>query len=81
MNFYKKKITFEREPEPEDIIFENLEIGFKTKFKNIIYVSFISLLICFISSTINYFLYTYQAILNDSDKDIYLYANRRDRAN
>ena len=36
LNFYKKKITFERATEPEDIIFENLEIGFKTKFKNII---------------------------------------------
>ena len=66
LNFYKKKITFERAPEPEDVIFENLEIGFKTKFKNIICVSFISL-----SSSINFFLYIYQTIINESDKDIY----------
>ena len=71
LNFYKKKITFERAPEPEDVIFENLEIGFKTKFKNIICVSFISLLICSISSSINFFLYMYQTIINESDKDIY----------
>ena len=55
-NYYKRKIRFERAPEPEDIIFENLEIGFKTKLKNIIYVSFVSLLICSISFILIYFL-------------------------
>ena len=54
--FYKRKIIFERAPEPEDIIFENLEIGFKNKFKNIIYVSLVCFLICFISCAINFFL-------------------------
>ena len=57
LNFYKRKITFERAPEPEDVIFENLEIGFKTKFKNIIIVSFVSLLICSVGSLIYFFLY------------------------
>ena len=55
LSFYKRKIRYERAPEPEDIIFENLEIGYKTKLKNILYVSFVSLLICSISSTINFF--------------------------
>ena len=66
LNFYNRKIRFERAPEPEDIIFENLEIGFKTKFKNIIYVCFISLLICFISSGINFVLYWAQSKSGDT---------------
>ena len=67
LNYYKRKIRFERAPEPEDIIFENLEIGFKTKLKNIICVSFISLIICFISSSINYFLYAIQYALDQEE--------------
>ena len=58
LNFYKRKIRFERAPEPEDVIFENLEIGFKRQFKYIIYASFISFLICSLSCGINFFLYS-----------------------
>ena len=60
--FNKKLIKFERAPEPEDIIFENLEIDFKTKLKNIVFSSFISLLICSISAAIFLFLYSFQNI-------------------
>ena len=60
MNFYERKIRFERAPEPEDIIFENLEISFKTKLKNIICVSVVSLILCGISLFINEILYLIQ---------------------
>ena len=60
MNFYERKIRFERAPEPEDIIFENLEISFKTKLKNIICVSVVSLILCGISLFINELLYIIQ---------------------
>ena len=42
LNSYKRKIRFEKAPEPEDIIFENLEISYETKLKNIICISFAS---------------------------------------
>ena len=71
--FYKRKIRYERAPEPEDIIFENLEIGYKTKLKNILYVSFVSLLICSISSTINFFLYFQQTVNNEYNKPIIIF--------
>ena len=74
LNSYKRKIRFERAPEPEDIIFENLEISFKAKLKNIIYISFASLIILLISNFIYGLLYNYQAkIDNLNDKTIILY--------
>ena len=74
LNSYKIKIRFERAPEPEDIIFENLEINFKTKFKNIICISFVSFIINFISSLIYGILYNYQARVDKLfDKTIILY--------
>ena len=72
LNYYKRKIRFERAPEPEDIIFENLEIGFKTKLKNIIYVSLVSLLICSISSGLNFLLYQGKTI-NDLYNETFIF--------
>ena len=60
MNFYERKIRFERAPEPEDIIFENLEISYKTKLKNIICVSIVSLILCGVGFYINEFIYLIQ---------------------
>ena len=60
MNFYERKIRFERAPEPEDIIFENLEISFKTKLKNIICVSIVSLILCGIGLFFNELIYLIQ---------------------
>ena len=68
LNFYKRKISFERAPEPEDIIFENLRIGFKTKLIYIILVSFVSLIICFITAALNFFLYEQQLGIDMHEK-------------
>ena len=48
-------------PEPEDIIFDNLEISYKKKLKNIICISLVSFIILLISSLIYSFLYNFQA--------------------
>ena len=76
-NSYKRKIKFERAPEPEDIIYENLGISFKTKLKNLICVSFISLIICSISIFINTLLSRAQMSVDKSkeknDKTIIVY--------
>ena len=61
LNLYKRKIRFERAPEPEDIIFDNLEISYKKKLKNIICISLVSFIILLISSLIYSFLYNFQA--------------------
>ena len=74
MNFYKRKIRFERAPEPEDIIFENLEISYKKKLKNIICVSLVSLIICGISLFINEFLSIIQLMIEkQKDENIVFY--------
>ena len=70
MNFYKRKIRFERAPEPEDIIFENLQISYKTKLKNIICISLVSLIICGISLFINEYLYIIQLRIEKSKEQI-----------
>ena len=72
-DFYKKIIRFERAPEPEEVIFENLEIKFKTKLKYILYTSFASLIILFISLEINSLLFTYQSIIESNNKTINFY--------
>ena len=61
LNLYKRKIRFERAPEPEDIIFDNLEFSYKTKLKEIICISFVSFIILLISSYIYILLYIFQA--------------------
>ena len=77
LNFYKRKIGFERAPEPEDIIFENLEISYTAKLKNIICVSVDSLIICGINLFIIEMLYIIQLRIDDSkdqnNKSIILY--------
>ena len=78
LNSYKRKITFERASEPEDIIFENLGTNLKTKLKNIICVSFVSLIICLINIFINCLLCLAQMFIDKSEeksgKTIILYA-------
>ena len=68
LNFYKRKLKFERAPEPEDVIFENLEVGFKTQFKYIIYTCCVSLLICSISYRISDRLYGQQTLNGQRNK-------------
>ena len=60
LNYVKKKINFEKASEPEDIIFENLEISQTKKFKNLICVVSISIIISGISLLINKMLYGMQ---------------------
>ena len=60
LNYVKKKINFEKASEPEDIIFENLEISQTKKFKNLICVVSISIIISGISLLINIMLYGMQ---------------------
>ena len=69
LNYYKRKIRCEKAPEPEDIIFENLETSYKTKIKNILCVSFVSLIISGISLGINEILYILQLNIEKS-KDL-----------
>ena len=66
LNYYKRKIRCEKAPEPEDIIFENLETSYKTKIKNIMCVSFVSLIISGISFGINTILYILQLNIEQS---------------
>ena len=57
LEYYKKHIKFERAPEPEDVIFENLETSQLRRFKNIVFSSFVSFIICGICYAICIFLY------------------------
>ena len=67
LNYYKRKIRCEKAPEPEDIIFENLETSYKTKIKNILCVSFVSLIISGISFVINGLLFYLQSSIDKSE--------------
>ena len=66
LNYYKRKIIFERAPEPEDIIFENLEGSFKSRIENIFCVNLISVIILIISFLINGLLFYFQTKINKS---------------
>ena len=48
-NYYKRNITFESAPEPEDIIFENIETRALDRFCRTTIVYFISIILCGIS--------------------------------
>ena len=72
-DFYKRKISFERAPEPEDIIFENLEVSFKTKLKKIICFSFVTFFICLSSTGLNMYLYILQSYLDKSSKNAIIF--------
>ena len=67
LNYYKRKIIFERAPEPEDIIFENLEGSLKTKIENIFCVTLVSLIIGGISFVINGLLFYLQSSIDKSE--------------
>ena len=49
LNYYKRHITFEAAPEPEDVIFENLQTKPLWRIINTIIVYFISIIICGVS--------------------------------
>ena len=49
LNYYKRHITFEAAPEPEDVIFENLQTKPLRRIINTIIVYFISIIICGVS--------------------------------
>lgn len=67
LNYYKRKIIFERAPEPEDIIFENLEGSLNSKINNIFCVSFVSAIIVGISLVINGLLFYLQSSIDKSE--------------
>jgi len=67
LNYYKRKIIFERAPEPEDIIFENLEGSLNSKINNIFCVSFVSAIIVGISLVINGLLFYFQSSIDKSE--------------
>ena len=69
MEYYKKHIKFERAPEPEDVIFENLETSQLKRFINIVFTSLVSSIICGICFTICIFLYLLKLII-DEVKDL-----------
>ena len=49
LNYYKKNITFEAAPEPEDVIFENIEVKPIWRIINTFIVYFVSIVICGVS--------------------------------
>ena len=67
LNNSKRKIIFQRAPEPEDIIFENLESSLKSKLENIFCITFVSTIICFISLAINGLLFYFQESIDKSE--------------
>ena len=75
-NSHEKVIIFQRAPEPEDIIFENFDTSFKTRFQIIILnceILITSIILC-ITTGINIFLYFYQSKIDkSSSKTIILY--------
>ena len=76
LNSYEKTIIIQRAPEPEDIIFENFDTTFKTRFQSITYNSdfFILLLILCVTFGINLISYFFQSKIDkSSSKTIILY--------
>ena len=68
-----KNIKFERAPEPEDVIFENLDTSLCTKIINLFKVSLILGLILAGDYAIFIFLYLYQRNLDQTEKTTKLY--------
>ena len=67
LNYYKRKIIFERAPEPEDIIFENLEGSLNSKIKNMFCAIYVSVIIVGISLVINGLLFYFQSSIDKSE--------------
>ena len=65
---YKRKIIFERAPEPEDIIFENFNTGLKNRFLSIMCncENYILIIFLYIIIGINIYLYYYQSKIDKS---------------
>ena len=77
MDYYKKHIKIERAPEPEDVIFENLEVSQLKRFSKTIVGSILSLIYCSVCSAFTFILYFLQKITDkrkeQSKKTILLY--------
>ena len=71
--FQKSKIQIEEAPEPEDIIFENLEFTTKTKTYRVVGMNMISLLLIGIGFTIIFGLNTLQNHVNKKKYNKFLY--------
>ena len=70
MSYYINNITFEAAPEPEDIIFENVEIKYAARIARTAIVYFISVLLCGISFAAIYGLNLLQMYV-DKNQDNY----------
>ena len=68
LNYYKRHITFEAAPEPEDVIFENLQTKPFWRIINTIIVYFVSIIICGISFVAIIYLNKLQVKI-DKDKE------------
>ena len=77
LDYYKKHIKIERAPEPEDVIFENLEVSQLKRFSKTIVGSILSLIYCSVCSAFTFILYFLQKITDkrkeQSKKTILLY--------
>ena len=67
LNYLKKHIKFEDAPEPEDIIFENLEVSYGSRILRTIGIYIISILICGVSFIIVVELNELQITINEKD--------------
>ena len=68
INYLKRNIKFEDAPEPEDIIYENLEVSYGNRILRTIGIYIISILICGVSFIIVVELNELQITLNEKDK-------------
>ena len=68
LNYYKRHITFEAAPEPEDIIFENIETKPIQRIINTFIVYLVSIIICGVSFVAIFYLNKLQKKI-DNDKE------------
>ena len=67
--YLKRNVKFEDAPEPEDIIFENLEVSSFSRIIRTIIIYIISILICGVSFLIIYFLNNVQENITQSEEN------------
>ena len=68
LNYYKRHITFEAAPEPEDVIFENLEIKPFQRIINTFIVYLVSFIICGVSFVAIFYLNDLQKKIDENNK-------------
>ena len=69
INYYRRKKKYEAAPEPEDILFHNLETSTIERVMRTLLYFMISIIICFISFIIVAGLYRLQEILDEKDEN------------